>query len=132
MTALDRFLNKKNDILMFFECLQLSENTACCQKSRCDRIVALCILSKERFSYLYRCKDVVLLLGRNPTELRWIFILKFILFICHHHRLESWNLYFLQPPYLERYADAVAGKGALLCNCFDFVDGTIARICRHV
>ena len=33
---------------------------------------------------------------------------------CHHHRLELWNLYFLQPPYLQRYVDAVAGKGAPL------------------
>ena len=30
------------------------------------------------------------------------------------------------------YADAVAGKGAPLCNCFDFLGGTIARICRPV
>ena len=49
---------------------------------------------------------------------------------CNHHRLESWNLCFLQPPYLQRYADVVAGKGATLYNCFDFVDGVIARICR--
>ena len=28
---------------------------------------------------------------------------------------------FLKPPYLQRYADAVAGKGAPLYNCFNFV-----------
>ena len=33
--------------------------------------------------------------------------------------LESWNLYFLQLPYLERYADVIAGKGAPFHNCFD-------------
>ena len=33
---------------------------------------------------------------------------------CHHHRLELWNLYFLQPPYLQRYVDAATGKGAPL------------------
>ena len=30
------------------------------------------------------------------------------------------------------YADAVAGKGVTLYNCFDFVDGTIAPICRPI
>ena len=49
-----------------------------------------------------------------------------------HQRLELRNLYFLQPPYLQRYADAVAGKGAPLYSCFDFVSGTIAHICRLV
>ena len=34
----------------------------------------------------------------------------------------------LQPAYLQRYVDAVAGKGAPFYNCFDFVDGAIARI----
>ena len=60
-----------------------------------------------------------------------IFTLDFI-YQRHHHRPESWNLYFLQPSYLLTYADVVAGKGASLCNCFGFVDGTIARICRSV
>ena len=50
----------------------------------------------------------------------------------HHHRLELRNLYSLQPPYLQKYADAVAGKGAPLYNCFDFVGGTIACICIPV
>ena len=50
----------------------------------------------------------------------------------HHHRLELCDLYILQPSYLQRYADAVSGKGAPLYNCFDFVGGTIAGICRLV
>ena len=37
------------------------------------------------------------------------------------------ELIYLQPPYLQRYVDAVAGKGAPLYNCFDFVRGTITR-----
>ena len=63
----DRFLNKKSDILRLFECFQLSESTACWQKRRCDRIVALCILLKKRPSYPYRCKDVLPLFGRNSS-----------------------------------------------------------------
>ena len=42
MAVIDRFL--KNDMLRLFKCLQLLESTTCCQKSRCDYIVALCIL----------------------------------------------------------------------------------------
>ena len=63
----DRFLNKKNDTLRLSEWFQLSESTACCQKRRCDRIVALCILLKKRLSYPYRCKDVLPLFGRNSS-----------------------------------------------------------------
>ena len=48
---------------------------------------------------------------QNPTELRFIFTFGFV-YQRHHHRLESWSLYFLQPSYLQRYADTVAGKGA--------------------
>ena len=50
----------------------------------------------------------------------------------HHHRIEFWNICFLQPPYLHKYVDAVAGKGATLYNCFDFVGGTIVRTCIPV
>ena len=77
---------------------------------------------------------MVSLFGRNSTELRLIFTLDFI-YHCNHQRIESLDLYFLQPPYLQRYADAVAGKGAPLnngYNGFDFVDCTIARICKSV
>ena len=86
------FWIKKNDILKLFECLQLAESTACCKKSRFDRIVALCILLKI-FSYPYRSKDVVSLYRRNPTEPRMIFTLDFI-YQSHHHRLELWTLFF--------------------------------------
>ena len=56
-----------------------------------------------------------------------IFSLNFI-YQRHHHRLELWNLYSLQPPYLQKYTDAVAEKGAPLYKCFAFLGGTIACI----
>ena len=64
------FRIKKNDILRLLECFQLSENTACCQKSRCAmmRIVASCIILKKRLSYLHRGKDVLSLFGQNSTS----------------------------------------------------------------
>ena len=68
-------------------------------------------------------------LGEN--QLRLIFTLDFI-YKRRYHRLELWNLYFLRLPYLHRHVDAVAGKGAPLYNCFDFVNGAIARVFRPV
>ena len=63
----------------------------------------------------------------GEIQLHLLFTLDFI-YQRHHHRLELWNLYFLPPPYLQRHADAVAGKGSRLYNCFNFIDGTIAGI----
>ena len=57
-----------------------------------------------------------------------IFTLNFI-YQRHHHRLDLRNLYSLKSPYLQKYADAVAEKGASLHTCLDFVGGTIACIC---
>ena len=56
-------------------------------------------------------KDMVPLFERNLTRFRLIFTLDF-LYQLHHHRLESWGLFLVQPPYLQRYADEIAGKGA--------------------
>ena len=53
---------------------------------------------------------MVPLFGQNSTEPCLIFTLDFI-YQRHHRRL--WSLCFLQPPYLQRYPDAVAGKGDL-------------------
>ena len=48
----------------------------------------------------------------------------------HGHRLTQWNNLLLNPAALQRYADAIARKGAPLENCFGFVDGTVRSICR--
>ena len=74
---------------------------------------------------------MVPLFGRNPNKLNLIFTLYYT-YQRHHLRLELWNLYNLQLPHLQRFADGVARKGAPSYNCFDFVNGTIPRICRAV
>ena len=99
--------------MTFSGCLELSESTACCQKSRIDRIVALCLLLK-RASYPYRCKDMILLFGRNPIELYLIF-----------------TLYFTAAIFTE-ICTYSSRKRSPLYNCFNFVDGTIARIFKTV
>ena len=48
----------------------------------------------------------------------------------HHYRLQSWNQHFLQPAILKESAKAINEKGALLENCFSFIDGTVIEICR--
>ena len=41
-----------------------------------------------------------------------------------------WNDTILSPDNLERYAEAIHSKGAVLNNCFGFFDGTVCPICR--
>ena len=75
---------------------------------------------------------MVSLFGRNPTEICLIFNeVVDLIYQHHHHRLQSWDLNFLQPRFLQSYADAVSQKDAPLNNCFGFVDGTLISICRQ-
>ena len=67
----------------------------------------------------------------GEIQFRLIFALDFI-YQHYHHRLELWNLNFLQQPFLHRYADAEAALGTPLYNCFDYVGGTIAPSCKPV
>ena len=41
-----------------------------------------------------------------------------------------WNDTILSLDNLECYAEAIHSKGAVLNNCFGFVDGTVRPICR--
>ena len=82
-------------------------------------------------SFMHTFEEKAFLSLEMQIQVRLIFTLNFI-YQRHHHRLELQNLYSLQLPYLQKYADAVAGKGAPLYNCFDFVGGTIACICIAV
>ena len=57
---------------------------------------------------------MVPLFEQNAIELCLIFKFNFI-YQRHHRRLESWNLQWnVQMPYLQRYPDTVARKGAPL------------------
>ena len=48
----------------------------------------------------------------------------------HHHRLRSWDQFFLQPVQLHRYAEIVHQQGAPLSHCFGFIDGIVRGIAR--
>ena len=48
----------------------------------------------------------------------------------YRHRITQWNNNILDPMQLQLSANAVSSKGAMLNNCFGFVDGTVIPICR--
>ncbi|CAH3033691.1 unnamed protein product, partial [Porites evermanni] len=47
-------------------------------------------------------------------------------------RVTRWNHGILNPPLIATYADAVHSKGAVLHNCFGFIDGTVRPISRPI
>ena len=128
--CLTDFRIRKNDIFHLKECLQLPENIVCSQRSTCESVEGLYI-HLNKLSYPCRFTDMVPLFGRNPTEICLICneVLDFI-HHCHHHRLQSWDLNFLQPRFVQSYADAVSQKGAPLNTCFGYVDGIHISFCR--
>ena len=48
----------------------------------------------------------------------------------HGHKVLEWNHQVLSPANLQTYVDAITAKGALLLNCFGFIDGTVRPISR--
>ena len=50
----------------------------------------------------------------------------------HGHKVTRWSHGILNPPLIATYADAVQSKGAVLDNCFGFIDGTVRPISRSM
>ena len=48
----------------------------------------------------------------------------------HNERITTWNHQLLSPESLQIYANAIKQKGAVLENCFGFIDGTVRQICH--
>ena len=53
-----------------------------------------------------------------------------LIYNTHGHKITRWNHGILNPPLIATYADAVHSKGAVLDNCFGFIDGTVRSISR--
>ena len=85
----------------------------------------------QRTSFPCRYSDMIYRFGRPVPVLSMITnqVVDYI-YQAHGHRLTQWNNLLLNPAALQRYADAIARKGAPLENCFGFVDGTVRPICR--
>lgn len=124
------FRFEKQDISILGDALQIPEFFTCYQGTKCSGIEGLCIVLR-RFAYPCRYCDLIPLFGRSVPELSMISqrVTSYI-YELHGHRISQWNLDLLQPEYLQRYANAIAQKGAPLLNCFGFIDGTVRPICR--
>lgn len=128
--CIDKFRVRKNDIPLLLEILQIPEFIKCPQGSTFNGLEGLCLLLR-RLAYPCRLSDLIPMFGRSPPELSMINNEMInILFELHGQRLTTWNQFLLNPHNLQRYADAVADKGAALRNCFGFIDGTVRPICR--
>ena len=95
-----------------------------------DGTEGLCMVLK-RLAYPCRYSDLIHRFGRAVPEISMIsnFVIDWI-HHTHSHRITQWNATLLSSDSLQRYADAVARRGAALQNCFGFVDGTVRPICR--
>ena len=85
--------------------------------------LGLCILLR-RMAYPNRLQDIEAIFGRRKQDLSVIFntVLDFI-YRNFKHLLSSFDQWWLKVPYLKRYAEAIARKGAPLRSCFGFIDG---------
>ena len=124
------FRFQKSDIPTLVEVLGIPEYFKCRQGTLFSDLEGLCLLL-SRLAYPCRFSDLIPRFGRSTPELSMISnrMVDFM-FDSHGHRLTNWNNSLLNPPALQRYADAISNKGAASANCFGFIDGTVRPICR--
>ena len=124
------FRVEKHDLPRLVAALQLPPVFKCEQRSICDDMQGLCILLK-RVAYPCRLSDLIPRFGRPVSVLSLISndVIDYI-YDVHGHRITQWNRDLLNPGALQRYAEAISGKGGPLDNCFGFVDGTVRPISR--
>ena len=87
--------------------------------------------SSKRAAYPCRLSDLIPRFSRpvSVTSLISNDVIDYI-YDVHGHRITQWNRDLLNPGALQRYAEAISGKGGPIDNCFDFVDGTVRPISR--
>ena len=54
------------------------------------------------------------------------------IYTTHGHKMTQWDHAIVNPASLNVYADAIPNKGAVLENCFGFIDRTARMICRPI
>ena len=124
------FRVRKMDIPRLADALGLPESLCCHQRTKADRIEGLCMVLR-RLAYPCRLSDMIFRFGRAVPEISMITTcFENWIYTNHHSKITAWNDRLLSRDKLQVYADAVAGKGAALSNCFGFVDGTVRPICR--
>ena len=110
------FRVEKQDLPRLVAALQLPPVFKCEQRSICDDIEGLCMLLK-RVAYPCRLSDMIPRFGRPVSVISLITndVMDSI-FDVHGHLLTQWNQDLLNPGALQRYADAISGKGTPLDN----------------
>lgn len=124
------FRVKKRDIPILAEALQIPQHFTCYQRSKVDGLEGLCMLLK-RFAYPCRYSDMIPRFGRPVPVFSMITnqVLDYI-YSLHGHRITTWNPIILDPPSLQKYAQAITERGSALNNCFGFIDGTVRPISK--
>ncbi|PFX12658.1 hypothetical protein AWC38_SpisGene23347 [Stylophora pistillata] len=124
------FCVEKQGLPRLVAALQLLPVLRCEQRSICDDIEGLFMLLK-RVAYPCRLNDMIPRFGRPVSVISLITndVIDYI-YDVHGHLITHWNQDLLSHGALQRYADAIAGQGAPLDDCFGFVDGTVRPISR--
>ena len=112
----------KRDITLLVEALRVPSIFKCSNGTICDGTEGLCIVLK-RFAYPCRYSDTMTIFGRSVHQLS-------LIYNTHGHKVTRSNHGILNPPLIATYADAIHSKGAVLDNCFGFIDGTVRPISR--
>ena len=122
------FRVEKRDLPRLVEALQLPDTFKFEQRSTCGAMEGLWMLLK-RLAYRCRYSDMIPRFGRSVCVISLItnnVIDK--IYDTHAHRITEWNNLLLSPLDLEHYANAIARQGAVLNNCFGFIDDTVRAI----
>ena len=122
------FRVEKQDLPRLVAALQLPPVLRCEQRSICEDKERLCMLLK-RVAYPCRLSDLIPRFARSVSVIsqsdhKWCDRLH-LWRSWAPYNLTQWNQDLLNHGALQRYAD-----GALLDNCFGFVDGTVRPISR--
>lgn len=128
--SLVEFRFQKRHIPLLADVLQLPDQSWCYQRSVSSGVEGLCILLK-RLSYPCRYSDMIA--GFSKPVLVLSIVSNHVLYYIydhHSHRKVSWKQTILSPLTLQECSDATSAKGAVLDNCFGFIDGTVHPICR--
>ena len=129
--CLANFRFYKNDLYDVADALNLPRNGLVCSNgTKAFSMDALCLFLR-RHCYPCRYVDLVPLFGRSIPELCLINN-TFVDFMYDRwgHLLTTLNQPWLSPINLQQFANVIHEKGAALENCWGFVDGTVAQVCR--
>ena len=123
-----RFL--KNDMYTLYDTLAIPEELKCYNGFKVYGIVALCLLLKC-FAYPCRYLDILPRFALPVPQLSMISNLMMnFMYDTWGHLLTSFNQEWLSPANLQNFCGVIHQKGAPLQNCWEFVHGTVRRVCR--